>query len=110
MKKSLLFLLIIIFCNIAEANWFGKDKVMHLTASSAFTYWSYGINKNVLQKNSDESAVWAAAFSLNIGLFKEYSDKYFKKTKWSWQDLVYDIAGVGITFVLINNVDFLEKK
>lgn len=110
MKKGLLFLLLIIYCNSVSANWFGRDKIMHLGASSVFTYWSYGISKNILEQNSQQSSLTAAAFSINIGLIKEYSDRYIKKESWSWPDLVYDAAGICLTFVFINNVDFLEKR
>jgi uncharacterized protein YfiM (DUF2279 family) len=110
MKKGLLFLLLIIFCNLVSANWFGKDKIMHLGGSTVFTYWSYGIGKNILEQETQESALLAASFSLNMGLMKEFTDKYIKKNSWSWPDLVYDAAGICLTFVLINNVDFLESR
>ena len=110
MKKGLLFLLVIIFCNVVSANWFGKDKFMHLSASTVFTYWSYGISKNVLEQNSDHSAIMAASFSIKVGLFKEFNDRYIEKSNWSWPDLVYDVAGICLTFVLINNVEFLERR
>ena len=44
----------------------------------------------------------SVTFSLGIG--KECSDKYIKKTFFSKYDLFYDVAGTLFGLVLINNL------
>jgi VanZ family protein len=44
--------------------------------------------------------VWAAAITLVVGVAKEIYDKYCKKTYFDVYDLLADIIGIGVGFIL----------
>jgi len=106
MKKYILITIIILLITSlqAKSSWTGKDKVMHFTGSAFLTYWNYGVSSDILEYSTDKSVYLAVSFSLALGTAKEYSDKKLKKTGFSWQDMVYDAAGVLVGVVLINNL------
>ncbi len=106
MKKILLFLIIFLLfsCLQAESQWLGKDKVMHFTGSAFLTYWNYGFSQDILENSNEESLYFSISFTALLGTSKEYSDKRSKSTGWSWPDLVYDLAGIALGVVLINNL------
>jgi uncharacterized protein YfiM (DUF2279 family) len=83
---------------------FGKDKIMHFTQSSLLTYWNYGFAKDYLLLKGKQSKIFAVSVSLSLGVGKEFSDKYLKKTFFSKYDLFYDVLGIGCGMVLINNL------
>ena len=90
MKKIIVLFLILLFCSTisAKSNWLGKDKVMHLTGSAFITYWNYGVSHDIFRNPKNKSIVISVSLTSLLGIGKETSDKYLKKTKWSWQDLV----------------------
>lgn len=106
MKKIfLIFMLsIIAFSLFAGSQWFGKDKIMHFSGSAFLTCWSYGISNDIIENSRENSAIFCVGFSMFLGAGKEVSDKYLKKTKWSWHDLAYDLAGICCGLVIINNL------
>jgi uncharacterized protein YfiM (DUF2279 family) len=83
------------------SEWFGKDKVAHLTYSAFITYWSYGMSKDILKKDNRNSTYLSITIPLSLGFMKEYSDKNFKKTGWSWKDLSFDILGIVAGSIII---------
>jgi putative lipoprotein len=106
MKKILLFLIIFLLfsCLQAESRWLGKDKVMHLTGSVFLTYWNYGFSQDILENSNEESLYFSISFTALLGAGKEYNDKRSKFTGWSWPDMAYDLAGIALGMVLINNL------
>ncbi len=105
MKKIvILFIILILFVSLsAESKWFGKDKIMHLSSSAFLTCWSYGISNDILDRSRDDSIIFAVSFTAALGTGKEYNDKKSKKTCWNWKDIVYNIAGISLGMIIINN-------
>ncbi len=105
MKKLIVIFFILLFCSTIQArsNWLGKDKILHLTGSAFITYWNYGISHDIFYNPKKNSIVISVSITSILGIGKETSDRYLKKSKWSWQDLVYDAAGISLGLVLINN-------
>lgn len=106
MKQILLLLIIFLLfvCLQAESRWLGKDKVMHFTGSAFLTYWNYGFSQDILENSNEDSLYFSISFTALLGVGKEYGDKRSKSTGWSWPDLVYDLAGIALGVVLINNL------
>jgi len=77
MKKLIIFLLILLFCSTisAKSNWFGKDKVMHLTGSAFITYWNYGVSRDIFHNPKKNSIVISVSLTSLLGIGKETSDK-----------------------------------
>ncbi len=106
MKKILLLLIILLLfsCLQAENRWLGKDKVMHFTGSALLTYWNYGFSQDIMENSNEESLYLSISFTALLGAGKEYCDKRKKSTGWSWPDLTYDLAGIALGMILINNL------
>ncbi|MCF7858441.1 MAG: hypothetical protein K9N07_03840 [Candidatus Cloacimonetes bacterium] len=105
--KKLIIILILVLLSIslaAKSKWTGEDKVLHYTGSAFLTYWNYGVCKDILDQSSGNSTYFAVTFSLALGTAKEVTDNKFKNTGFSWQDLVYDTAGIITGIILINNL------
>ncbi|HHE37720.1 MAG TPA: hypothetical protein ENL20_04010 [Candidatus Cloacimonetes bacterium] len=109
MKKIIILSLILLSFSIisAKSNWLGKDKVLHLTGSAFITYWNYGVSHDIFRNPKKNSIVISVSITSLFGIGKETSDKYVKKTKWSWHDLVYDAVGISLGMVLINNLKLI---
>jgi putative lipoprotein len=75
-----------------DDNWFGKDKAYHFTASALI-----GAVASSTAKNNGSSKCEAASagisFTLVVGAGKEYYDKHKKKSRWSWKDMFWNLAG-----------------
>ena len=106
MKKViiLIFFIIILSHIHAQNPWLGKDKIAHYSIGAFLTYWSFGINKDILHNNQNNSLIISVSFTTLMGFGKEYSDKKIVKSDWSWHDIVYDFAGICTGLVLINNL------
>lgn len=83
--------------------WTGKDKVMHFAGSAYLTYWNYNFNRDILSKSHSQSLRISVSFTTLLGFGKETSDKHLKSTGFSWYDIAYDIAGIGLGMIIINN-------
>ena len=106
MKKILLLLIFLLLFSYlqAEDNWLGKDKIMHLTGSVFLTYWNYGFSRDIMENSKEKSLYFTISFTALLGAGKEYSDKKSNVTGWSWSDLTYDLAGIALGVILINNL------
>ncbi len=105
MKYKKIFLLIILLtgCMLYSHDWLGRDKVAHFSTSLFLTCWSYGLSQDIFEQKSNDSRYLAVGVTLSMGLGKEGSDRYIRKGKWSWEDLVWDAGGILCGLVLINN-------
>ena len=82
----------------------GKDKVMHFSGSAFITYWSYGLSRDYFNNSRDSSIMLSVSLTGTLGIMKESSNKYVKKTKWSWMDIAADFTGIACGLILINNL------
>ena len=107
MKIFFVFLILIfIFSSLhsLDYKWIGKDKVMHFSQSALLTYWNYGVYHNYFSIDKRNSKIFAASVTFSLGVSKEFSDKYIKKTFFSKEDLFYDFIGTVFGLILINNL------
>ncbi|MBN1327766.1 MAG: hypothetical protein JW996_07435 [Candidatus Cloacimonetes bacterium] len=66
--------------------------------------WTYNFNQDALLLNQKSNVSLTISSSLLIGLCKEYSDSRKPDNQWSWKDIAANLTGIGIGFVLINNL------
>jgi uncharacterized protein YfiM (DUF2279 family) len=81
----------------ATDSWLGRDKFMHLVGSAALTAWCDNFARDT---DSSKRLVFSISIPLTLGFAKEASDKYVRKTMWSWRDLTYDGVGIGLGLAL----------
>ena len=67
------------------------DKVLHATVSYALTY-------TLADKANANLAVGVAIL---VGLAKEFFDLYVKKSKFSVGDIIADVLGIAIAFLIV---------
>ena len=108
MNKMLITFVVIIFILstplLAKSPWLGQDKAMHFLTSAYLTYWNYGLSRDIIQRSDDSSIVFAVSLTTLLGTGKECSDKFIKRTKFSWHDMAYNTAGVLFGVYIIKNV------
>ncbi len=117
MKKIILSLiLIIIVSNImvgkelenklpANFKLFGYDKVKHFSSSLYLTTTSYYFLNNYTDISNIKAKNYSMSFSFSLGILKEISDKYKKKTYFSYRDLIADLGGTLTGILIINTIN-----
>ncbi|MBD3387020.1 hypothetical protein GF407_19105 [candidate division KSB1 bacterium] len=81
--------------------WLAKDKADHLIMSAFFAGLGYYGARKLTNKSVSASANLAASFSLTLGLSKEAYDKISEKGIFSLKDIVADIAGIFLGYLLL---------
>jgi uncharacterized protein YfiM (DUF2279 family) len=84
-------------------DWLGRDKLAHFSSSLFITGYSYSAAGNVFGASEARSRQIGVSIALGMGFGKEASDRYVSRGKWSWEDIVWDAAGIACGLVLINN-------
>ena len=86
--------------------WTGKDKVLHIAASSGLTIGSYGLLRAYSGYNMGRRTAIAGAVGLGAGLLKEGLDMIFNTGEPSYKDLTMDVIGTatGLIFIVIFDV------
>ncbi|MBN1542357.1 hypothetical protein JW992_09450 [candidate division KSB1 bacterium] len=83
-------------------SWFGKDKGDHLITSTFLTGISYYAARQEYDRSHPAALNCAVGFSLTLGIGKEIYDGTSKTGTASWKDLVADILGTGLGYLLIS--------
>lgn len=104
MKRLLSAVILLALVLPAQASWTGRDKVAHFLGSAYLCYWQQGMWQDAADLQHRESITLAVSFTGILGAGKELSDKHLGTTGWSWEDLVYDCAGIAAGLILINNL------
>ncbi len=65
--------------------WWGVDKAWHLTVSHTLT--------NLLHAHGGVSCGQAVSITVGVGMLKEWVDRRFRGTGFSWRDLFWDAVG-----------------
>lgn len=87
-----------------EDKWFSKDKWMHLSTAYFLTLQStYALDKMFYTK-ADNARYVSLGISLSLSLGKEFYDAFYKKSIFSWKDLVYDILGSGLGYITLTSL------
>jgi len=66
-----------------------KDKALHL-------FWSFWI---ALIATSFHPK-WGIGLALGLGAIKELKDMIQKGNKWSWEDILFDMIGIGCAILV----------
>jgi uncharacterized protein YfiM (DUF2279 family) len=78
------------------------DKAKHFIMSSISTVFIHQICHKNLDINNKDSKVIAGSMTMGLGVLKEFWDKFRKKRKFSWKDLIADVGGIAVGFILVN--------
>jgi len=81
--------------------WFGRDKANHFAVSAVLVGFGYYATHEELDYGDWPARNSAIGFSLTLGIFKEVYDWMSRKGQPSFKDIVADIAGIGVGFVMI---------
>lgn len=85
---------------LAADPWFSQDKFMHLYASASICGFSYYLcNRLGSDRDRTPNAVYSISLTALVGLSKETCDRV-RKNKFSWRDLCWDAAGIGLGYLL----------
>jgi len=82
--------------------WFGKDKFDHFLTSAFIVGFAYHSSRDRFQHHA--ALNFAVGLSIGIGIGKEIRDKTSKKGTPSYRDLLADLAGVGLGFLIYSQV------
>lgn len=80
--------------------WFGKDKIDHFLTSAFLVGFAYHSGREYFQYRHTSALNFSVNFSIGIGIGKEIWDKTSKKGTPSYRDLLADLAGVGLGFLI----------
>jgi uncharacterized protein YfiM (DUF2279 family) len=78
------------------------DKAQHFMGSMISTVLFYKIFQDPLQMENSSSKVLAVGITLGLGISKEIYDSSKSKGRFSWRDLLADMAGIAVGLVLVN--------
>jgi uncharacterized protein YfiM (DUF2279 family) len=80
--------------------WFAMDKFLHFAASAGITGLSYHYYHCQYNNPEKNSIYFSISFAGAAGIGKEVYDHRYKKTGWSWKDIVVDAAGIAVGYLL----------
>jgi putative lipoprotein len=80
--------------------WLAQDKLEHLAASAFFSGVSYSICRDFYNNRKETSVYFSASFTLGLGVGKEIYDRKKPGGRFSYKDLVADIAGIGLGLLI----------
>lgn len=66
-----------------------SDKVLHFLVCFVIAFVLSFVNP-----------IFAAAATMIVGMYKEFTDSHEEKNYWSWGDILADLAGVAAAVVL----------
>jgi len=80
--------------------WLGRDKASHLALSLSIVGFGYHLAR--LEGGADRGRARAASFGLSLtaGLAKELRDRRRPGGRFSYKDLVFDLAGAGLGLLI----------
>ena len=78
------------------------DKAQHFMGSLISTILIYKICREPLDFQDRNSKIFSAGITLGLGISKEIYDHSRTRGMFSWRDLLADLAGIGVGFILIN--------
>lgn len=81
--------------------WFGSDKADHLTVSAVVVGFGYYAAREEFHMDDLAARNSAMGFSLTFGVAKEVYDWKSGKGTPSYKDLIADIVGIGVGFLMI---------
>jgi uncharacterized protein YfiM (DUF2279 family) len=100
MARALVLLLIVLSFQASgaeqtEDSWFSRDKVLHLSLSTALVSTLYHFHQHKYGDSRSSSEVFAVQITLYLSVGKEMRDRQF-----SYRDLLVDLVGIGVGWLL----------
>lgn len=80
--------------------WFAWDKFLHFTASAGITGLSYHFYHCQFNNPETNSIYFSISIAGASGIGKEFMDKNYRKTGWSWKDIIVDGTGIVAGYLL----------
>jgi uncharacterized protein YfiM (DUF2279 family) len=80
--------------------YFAPDKAKHFLAGMISTIFIYKSVENHMSENQGRYLAGGVTFSL--GIAKEFYDKSRPENHFSWKDLLTDVVGIGVGFIILN--------
>jgi len=81
--------------------WLASDKAFHLASSAFLAAGGFYFLHEEQNLERDKSLLISASVSLAIGIGKEIYDRRHPRHVASWKDLVADLAGIGLTILIL---------
>jgi uncharacterized protein YfiM (DUF2279 family) len=81
--------------------WWAPDKGRHLVGSMISTVFLAKLNQQMFSLDKDASRAWAVSITFTLGVGKEVIDAQSPSNRFSWPDLVANIAGIALGIVLL---------
>ena len=86
--------------NKIEDKWFSEDKLHHFSYSFGITGLTYHIYHCQFHNPKAEARTFSISLASVTGISKEFYDRYCKKKKLSYKDLVADVLGITLATLL----------
>jgi len=81
---------------------FAIDKAQHFMGSLISTVFFFKIFEDPLQISADQSKIYACGITLSLGISKELYDRSHPDNRFSWKDLIADLAGITCGLIIAN--------
>lgn len=75
--------------------WMGKDKCKHFLLSGFWSGLGYLVTRRHFENAEETSLYLSGGVVLSLGVTKEIRDGFEPDNRFSYRDLVFDLAGVG---------------
>jgi len=85
--------------------WLGKDKLDHFLTSAFLVGAAYNYNRELFSMSHKQALRFSVSFSFTIGVSKEVWDKTSKRGSPSYRDLVADLLGIGLGFLILSQAN-----
>lgn len=85
--------------------WFALDKFFHVAASASITGLSYHYYHCQFNNPYKNSVYFSISVAGAAGIGKEFIDKKYRKTGWSWKDITADAFGIALGYILFIHID-----
>ncbi len=103
MKKIVIIFVIfcISFSFLQAKSLIGKDHILHFSGSAFLTYWNYEFSGDFFNYNHQQQLIYSVNLTALLGIAKESSDKYLKKTRFNWKDMTANFLGIAASVIII---------
>ncbi len=84
----------------ATDRWIGRDKFHHFSYSLGITGLSYHVYHCQFNNPNPEARYFSISLTAVAGISKEFYDKFYKKSSFSYKDLVWNAVGITVGSLL----------
>lgn len=80
--------------------WLGRDKASHLALSLSLVGFGYHLARCEADMRRDPARAASFGASLALGITKEMCDRRRPRGRFSYKDLLFDLAGAGLGLMI----------